>query len=112
MAKTLATNLQNAVRIVAASTTLRLTDFFISVQAPAANVVLTLPKGATVPAGTTFEVVKDATATFTVAITPNAADKLNGGSAGTATTLAAGAGKACDVFWDGTQWWTNPFVAS
>lgn len=93
-------------RVVSASTTLTANDFFVVVEAPAANVVLTLPAVASVPAGRPYYVARDTTATFTVTLTPNAADKLNNGTAGVGLAVGAAAtAGGCTVVSDGVSGW-------
>jgi hypothetical protein len=94
-------------RVVAASTTLTQSDYFVQVAAPAANVVLTLPAIATVPAGRPYYVSRDNTATQTVTLTPNAADKIEGGTAGVGVAVGAAATTGgCIVVSDGvSSWW-------
>lgn len=93
------------VRVIAASATLTGSDNYVSVQGPAANVVVTLPLLSGLNAGHAYVISRDETATHTVTVTPNAANKLNGLTAGTGTAIGA-AGKAggCVVVSDGTEW--------
>jgi|SRR5581483_5620430 len=93
-------------RVVAASTTLGNNDFFCVVEAPTANVVVTLPAVASVPAGRPFYVARDTTATYTVTLTPNAADKIDAGTAGVGVAVgAAGTAGGCTVVSDGVTGW-------
>lgn len=95
------------VRQVGASTTLTATDYFVQVLAPAANVVLTLPKISTVEPGRPYYLSRDNTATQTVTVTPNAADKIEGGTAGVGVAVGAAATTGgCILISDGVaSWW-------
>lgn len=92
------------VRVIAASATLAESDNYVSVQGPSAAVVITLPLLSTLNAGHTYFISRDETAQ-TVTVTPNAANKLNGLSAGTGTAIgASGKSGGCVVVSDGTEW--------
>ncbi len=93
------------VRIIAATATLTAADNYVSVQGPGAAVVVTLPLLSTLNAGHIYTITRDETATHTVTVTPNAANKLNGLTAGTGTAIgAAGKSGGCTVVSDGTEW--------
>lgn len=95
-------NISFTVRVVAASTTLTLNDYVLSVEAPAANVTVTLPALSTVPSGRAYIVKRDATAVQTVTLDGNGAETING--AATFEVGAAGAAGATTVISDGAEW--------
>ena len=95
-------NISFTLRVVAATTTLTDNDYVLSVEVPTANVTVNLPAVASVPAGRTFIIKRDATATFTVTLDGNASETING-----ATTRAVGAAAtagAAVIISDGGEW--------
>ncbi|HKX45466.1 MAG TPA: hypothetical protein VJP77_02075 [Planctomycetota bacterium] len=95
-------NIAFTIRVVAASTTLTLNDYVLSVEAPAANVTVTLPAVATVPPGRTYIIKRDATATQTVTLDGAGAETING--AATRAVGAAGTAGAAVIISDGAEW--------
>lgn len=95
-------NISFTLRVVAASTTMTANDYILSVEAPAANVTVSLPAVATVPPGRTYIVKRDATATFTVTIDPDGSETING--AATRAVGAAATAGACVFVSDGGEW--------
>jgi len=89
-------------RAVAASTTLTDNDYILSVVAPAAPVVVTLPAVAAVQPGRPYFIIRDDTATQTVTLDGSGSETIDG-----ATTLAVGtAGQygALRIVSTGTAW--------
>lgn len=95
-------NISFTTRVVAATTTLTQNDYVLSVEAPAANVTVNLPAVATVPAGRTYIVKRDATATYTVTLDGAGSETINGAT--TRAVGAAGTAGACSIVSDGGEW--------
>lgn len=95
-------NISFTTRVVAATTTLTQNDYILSVEVPTANVTVNLPAVATVPAGRTYIVKRDATATFTVTLDGAGSETINGAT--TRAVGAAGTAGACTVVSDGGEW--------
>lgn len=95
-------NISFTTRVVAATTTLTQNDYFISVEAPTANVTINLPPVASVPPGRQYGVKRDATATFTVTLDPDGSETING--AATRAVGAAATPGAAVFFSDGGEW--------
>lgn len=95
-------NISYTVRVVAATTTLTLNDYILSVEAPAANVTVNLPAVATVPPGREYIIKRDATATQTVTLDGAGSETINGAT--TRAVGAAGTAGACTIVSDGAEW--------
>lgn len=97
-----ADNISYTTRVVAATTTLTDNDYVLSVEVPTANVTVNLPAVASVPAGRTYIVKRDATATFTVTLDAAGSETINGAT--TRAVGAAGAHGAAVIISDGGEW--------
>ena len=71
-------NTSFTVRSVSATTTLTNNDYVLTVDAPAANVLVNLPAVASVQPGRVFIVKRDATATQTVTLDGAGSETING----------------------------------
>lgn len=78
-------NTSMTLRTVAASTTLTDNDYVLSVAVPTAAVTIALPAVASVPAGRTFFILRDNTATHVVTLDAFGSETIDG-----AATLAVG----------------------
>jgi hypothetical protein len=92
--------------VKAGNYTLTNNDYYVSVEAPTANVTLTLPLASSVPAGRPYYFTRDTTATYTVTVTTSGSDKINSTTNGTIAVGAAATAGGLIVLSDGTQWFT------
>lgn len=97
-----ADNTSFTVRTVAASTSLTQNDYILSVAVPTAAVTISLPAVASVPAGRTYFILRDNTATHTVTLDGSGSETIDGA----ATMLVGVAGEfgAMRIVSTGSAW--------
>lgn len=95
-------NTSFTVRSVSVTTTLTSNDYIVTVDAPAANVVVNLPAVASIQPGRVFIVKRDATATQTVTLDGAGSETINGAT--TRAVGAAGTAGAAHIVTDGVAW--------
>jgi len=93
-------------RSATAATTLTANDYVLFVSPGAATVVITVPLAASVPAGRSYIIRRDATATNVVQLARSGADTINGSASNFAVGSAGAIGSA-EIYSDGISDWKS-----
>lgn len=95
-------NTSYTVRSVTAATTLTNQDSLLLCQPSGGAFTVTVPLASSVQPGRNF-IVRSTGTTNAVTVSRSGSDTINGG---TSVTLASGAVSACELYTDGTNWFT------